>query len=300
MIVVTGATGHTARPAVDILLAHGQKVRVLGRSAEKLAAFAAKGAEPFICHAADASSLTRAFAGADVVYAMIPMDPAALDMSAYQDGVSDALAAAIRDSGVKHVVALSSIGAHLPDRTGPVLGLHRMEGKLNAIPGINVLHLRPSFFMENTLAQIPVIQKMGMMGGVQKGDLPIAMIATRDIGAAAADALERRDFSGSSTRELLGQRDLSLDEAARIIGSSLGKPNLSYSRIPEFIFKGALRQMGISASVADGLVALADCTNDGYMRPQETRTALNTTPTSFEAFVTETFVPAFRGQAASA
>ncbi len=300
MIVVTGATGHTARPAVEILLTHGQKVRVLGRSADKLAAFAAKGAEPFVCDATDAASLTRAFTGADAVYAMIPANLAAENVGAYQDAISDALAAAIRDSGVKHVVALSSIGAQLPDRTGPVTGLHRMEIKFNAVPGLNVLHLRPAFFMENTLAQIPVIQKMGVMGGVQEGELPIPMIATRDIAAAAADALERRDFNGSSTRELLGQRELSLDEAARIIGAAVGKPTLSYSRIPEFIFKSALQQLGISASMAEGFVELANAANDGLMKPQETRTAANTTPTSFETFVAEVFVSAFKGHAASA
>jgi len=300
MIVITGATGRTARPAVENLLEHGQKVRVLGRSAEKLAAFAANGAEPFVCDAGDAASLTHAFTGADAVYAMIPMSPSEPDFTAYQNRITDALTAAIRDSGVKHVVALSSVGAHLPDRTGPVLGLRRMEAKFNAIPGLSVLFLRPTFFMENTLAQVPVIQKMNMMGGVQKGDLPVAMIATRDIGAAAADALERRDFSGSSTRELLGQRELSLDEAAKIIGVAIGKPNLSYSQIPAFIFKGALGQLGISASVADGLTELAEATNDGRLKPQEPRTALNTTPTSFETFVAEVFVPAFKGQAASA
>ncbi len=231
---------------------------------------------------------------------MIPANLAAENVAAYQDAISDALAAAIRDSGVKHVVALSSIGAQLPSRTGPVTGLHRMEIKFNAVPGIHVLHLRPSFFMENTLAQIPVIQKMGVMGGVQKGELPIAMIATRDIAAAAADALERRDFNGSSTRELLGERDLSFDEAAKIIGTAIGKPTLSYSRIPEFIFKSALQQMGISASMAEGFVELANAANDGLMKPQETRKAANTTPTSFETFVAEVFVPAFKGHAASA
>jgi uncharacterized protein YbjT (DUF2867 family) len=300
VIVVTGATGNTARPAVEKLMAHGQKVRVLGRSAEKLADFAAKGAEPFVCDAADAASLTRAFTGADAVYAMIPMNPAAENVLGYYDNISDALAAAIRDSGVKYVVALSSIGAHLPERTGPVLGLHRMEIKFNAISGINVLHLRPASFMENTLSQIPVIQKMGMMGGIQKGDLRIAMIATRDIAAAAADALERRDFTGSSTRELLGQRELSMDEAATIIGTALGKPKLSYSKIPAMIFKGALQQMGMSASLADGLVELTESMNDGYLKPQEPRTARNTTPTSFETFVAEVFVPAFHGRSASA
>jgi uncharacterized protein YbjT (DUF2867 family) len=300
MIVVTGATGNTSRPAVEALLSRGQKVRVLGRSAERLAGFAARGAEPLVCDAADSAALTEAFIGAEAVYAMIPFNPSAPNLQAYEDSVSDALAAAIRNSGVRHVVVLSSVGAHLPDRTGPILGLRRMEQKIDAVPGINVLHLRPASFMENTLSQVPVIQKMGMMGGIQKGDLRVAMIATRDVGAAAADALERRNFSGTSTRELLGQRDLSMDEAATIIGMALGKPKLSYSRIPEIIFKGAMRQFGFSASVADNLVELTESLNDGYMKPEEPRKAGNTTPTSFETFVAEVFVPAFHGGAATA
>jgi hypothetical protein len=40
--------------------------------------------------------------------------------------------------------------------------------------------------------------------------------------------------------------------------------------------------------------------NNGYMKALEQRTAANTTPTSFEAFVQEAFLPAFKGQAAGA
>jgi len=281
MIVITGATGHTGRPAADILLSHGQKVRVIGRSADRLAEFAAKGAEAFVGELSDTARLTQAFAGADAVYALIPADISAPDLAAYQDRISDALAIAIRDSGVKYVVVLSSVGAHLPERTGPILGLRRMEQRIAGIAGINALLLRPPFFMENTLMQIPVIQKMGRMGGVQNGDLKIPMIATRDIGAVAATALESRNFTGISTRELLGQRDLSYDEAAKFIGAAIGIPMLSYSRIPALIFKPALRQFGVSESVADAYVEMSESMNKGYLVPEEPRTAANTTPTPF-------------------
>ena len=114
MIVVTGATGNTARPAVENLIAHGQKVRVLGRSAEKLAEFAAKGAEPFVCDAADAASLTRAFTGADAVYAMIPMSPAAQNVLGYYDNISGALAAAILEGQAPgEAVAFANAAASL-------------------------------------------------------------------------------------------------------------------------------------------------------------------------------------------
>jgi hypothetical protein len=44
---------------------------------------------------------------------------------------------------------------------------------------------------------------------------------------------------------------------------------------------------------------MIDALNSGYMRALEPRTAQNTTPTSFETFVAESFVPAYQQQAAA-
>ena len=227
MVVITGATGNTGSEAAKALLRKGEKVRVLGRSAERMKELAAHGAEPFLCDVSDAATLATAFAGARAVYAMIPPNLAAPDARAYQDRVSDALAAALEKSGVKHVVSLSSIGADKTEGNGPVAGLYILEHKLNRIPGLNVQHLRAGYFMENTLAQIGVIKSMGMLAGPLRGDLKLPMIATRDIGRFAAQALLKLDFSGQSTRELLGQRDITMDEVAKVIGPAIGKSSLS-------------------------------------------------------------------------
>ena len=48
MIAIIGATGNTGKAAAESLLAAGEKVRVIGRTAEKLQPFVAKGAEPFV------------------------------------------------------------------------------------------------------------------------------------------------------------------------------------------------------------------------------------------------------------
>jgi uncharacterized protein YbjT (DUF2867 family) len=65
-----------------------------------------------------------------------------------------------------------------------------------------------------------------MMAGPIRADVPLAMIATRDIGAAAVEALLRLDFQGRQTQELLGPRDVTYTEAAKIIGTAIGKPDL--------------------------------------------------------------------------
>lgn len=296
MYVITGATGNTGKVAAEALLKQGEKVRVLGRSAERLKDLAALGAEPVACDVTDAAALAQAFAGARAVYAMIPPNLAAPDARAYQDRVSDALAAALEKSGVKHAVALSSIGADKTEGNGPVAGLYILEHKLNRIPGLNVLHLRAGYFMENTLPQIGVIKSMGMLAGPLRPDLKLPMIATRDIGRFAAQALLKLDFTGQSTRELLGQRDLTMAEVAQIVGPAIGKPGLSYSKVPDMMLKPAFTSMGMSSDVAGRILEMSAALNSGHMRALEPRSAANTTPTSFETWVQEVFVPAFQGK----
>src|SRR5260370_20484976 len=226
MYVVIGATGHTGRVVAERLLAEGQKVRALSRNPEHLKPLAAKGAEPFVAAVTEGAAVTKAFTAAEAVYAMIPPNLAAPDVRAYEDKVVASIAAALEKTGVKHAVALSSFGADKPDKTGPVLGLHDLEEALNKIAGLNVLHLRAGYFMENTLAQVDIIRNFGMAAGPLRADLKLPMIATRDIGAAAAAALAKLNFSGHQTRELLGQRDLDMTEATAIIGKAIAQPDL--------------------------------------------------------------------------
>jgi uncharacterized protein YbjT (DUF2867 family) len=294
LIVITGATGNTGSVIAEKLLAAGEKVRVIGRSEEKLQPLVARGAEAFVTDITDVDPLTKAFSGATAAYAMIPPNMAAENMRAHQEAVSDALAIAIRQSGVKHVVALSSVGADKPEKCGPVTGLHFFEEKLNRIAGLNVLHLRAGYFMENFLQYVKLIKSMGMTAGTLKDDLPISMIATRDIAAVAAELLRARNFSGSTTRELLGPRDYTMQQATSIIGAAIGKPKLSYTQLPAMMVKPALSQMGISKSVAEGLLEMMEAINSGWMKPLEVRSPQNSTPTTFEQFVAEVFVPVYQ------
>lgn len=165
MFVVLGASGHTGAVVANNLIAGGQKVRVVGRSAEHLQSLAQRGAEAFTADAADPVTLTNAFQGAEAAYVLIPPNVTTNDARAFQDRVSDAITAAVRNADIKHVVALSSIGADKPSGTGPVVGLYNLEQKLNAIDGLNVLYLRAGYFMENTLPQVSVIRMLGSVVG---------------------------------------------------------------------------------------------------------------------------------------
>ena len=175
MYVIAGATGNTGSVAAEKLLASGAKVRVIGRDARRLKRFSQKGAEAVVADMTDAAALEKALSGARAVYAVMPPNISAPDVRAYQELVTDSLAAAIRNNGVGYVVALSSTGADKTNGTGVVLGLHSLEKKLEAINGLNVLSLRCGHFMENLLTQIGVIQSMGFMAGPVRADVPLPM-----------------------------------------------------------------------------------------------------------------------------
>lgn len=300
MFVVTGATGHTGNVIANALLAKGEKVRAVARNAERLKALVAAGAEPFTADLTDAATTAKAFAGAKAVYVMIPPNITSPDVRSYQKRVVDAIAEAIRSSGVTHAITLNSIGADKPEKTGPVVGLHYLEETLNAIDGLNVLHLRAGYFMENTLAQVGIVRTAGMAVGPLRPDLKLPMICTRDIGEAAVSALLNLDFHQKQTRELLGQRDVSYDEVAKIIGKAVGKPDLRYTQAPDQQVRSAMVQLGMSSDMANLLLEMSASLNSGYMRALEPRSAQNTTPTSYEMFVKEEFIPLYEGKSAAA
>ena len=209
------------------------------------------------------------------------------------------LARRVGAGGGPYAVSLSSIGADKPDGTGPVVGLRRLEQRLNGIAGLNVLHLRAGYFMENTLLQVWPIQTLGFSAGPLDPDLKIPMIATRDIGMAAAAALLALEFSGQQSRELLGQRDLNYSEVAESSGAPSASLIWSTAACPT-TRSGRASQMGMSLNMADLLLEMCDALNSGYMRALEPRSARNTTPTSYEEFVAKEFVPRYQEQPAAA
>jgi uncharacterized protein YbjT (DUF2867 family) len=175
-----------------------------------------------------------------------------------------------------------------------------MEEKLNEISGLNILHLRAGFFMENLLLSIAPMRSMGILPGGLKGDVAMPWIATKDIGTYAATRLAAGDFYGCSAQELHGQRDISMKEAASVVGKSIGQPNLAYTQVPFVMLEPALVQMGLPKSTAALFIEMWQGANAGLIMPLEARSPKNTTPTTLESFVSEVFVPAYASRAAGA
>lgn len=292
MIVVTGASGRTGRIVTKNLCAKGKAVRVIGRDAARLAPLVDIGAEAAVGSVEDVPQLSAFFDGAEAVYLVLPEDLSQPDLRARQERISDSYAAAIANAHVPFVVNLSSIGGQHPQGTGPIVGLHNQEQKLNRIKDVNVLHLRAAYFMENLFASVQPLVTTGTLPGGMHADIAIPWIATSDIGAYAAMRLVARDFAGSSIQELHGQRDISMNEAASVVGKAIGRPSVSYVQLPYSVLAANLLQAGIPAKSVDLFLEMWEGANAGLISPQEKRSARNTTPTSLESFVTEIFAPA--------
>ena len=293
-IAVMGATGHIGTPLTELLLAKGHDVRALGRDAKKLGALSAKGAKSRSVAFSDPSALAEAFTGAEAAFVMIPPSYGEADFGAYQDRTIDAIVQALRKSGVKKAVSLSSLGAQHPKGTGPIAGLFRMEQRLNQSGGPDVVHLRPAYFMENHFFSIPTIKAMGINGSPAKADLPIPQIATKDIAARAAELLDRADFRGSSVDEFGGPRDLTLAESTAILGRAIGRPDLKYVQFSYADAEKALAGMGMPPSIASLMVEMYRGMNEGLVRPEKPLSPHQRTRTTLEEFA-QGFAAAFKG-----
>ncbi len=294
MYAVCGASGNIGKMVAERLLRKGKEVRVIGRTAERLQPLVNMGAEPIVTDLLDTAALTRAFTGATAVYTLIPPNMNATDFRKYQTEIGESLTTAIKNSGVKNVVNLSSMGAQLTSGTGVVGGLHDQEERLNKLQGVNVIHLRPTFFMENHLWQINAIKNKGIMATTQNPDAPTPQIATTDVADHVVKHLTSLDFEGHITRELLGPADATLNDVATAIGQAIGKADLKYIQISYEDTRNHMIETGMSDSVADNMIELYKAFNEGKMKPTETRTPENTTPTTINNF-SEMFAKIYNG-----
>ncbi|MFC1856697.1 NmrA family NAD(P)-binding protein [Thermodesulfobacteriota bacterium] len=292
MYVITGANGHIGRKVAEILLSEGRKVRVVSRNTNRLRPLAEKGAEVCGESLQDEAFLVEAFHGATAVYVMIPPNHKPENLRAYQNRIGEAIFTALKSTTVKYVVNLTSLGAHRPDMTGPILGLYDQEQRLNWLREANLVHLRPAFFMENFLDLIPLIKAERIIRTPLKGDLAIPVIAAKDVAKVASQYLLKLDYSGILVRELLGQRDISMHEMTRILAKATGMDGLEYVRLSDEEAKSLMIEKGFSKDVSTAILELCESINDGEVIVGTGRTDQNTTATPFEEFA-EVFAAAY-------
>ncbi len=249
MFAIAGVTGHTGAITADALLAKGQKVRVIVRSAEKGAPWKAKGAEVAVADLGDVKALTAAFTGVKGVYLLSPPDFVDKDFVANRKKLLDGVAEAVKASKVPAVVFLSSVGAQVPSGTGPIMTVRHAERVLEgAAP--SVTFIRAAYFVENWGRLLGLAKAQGILPHYGPVDVKFSQVTTRDIGAAAAAAL-LAPVPGTRFIELAGREDWSVQDVAAAVASILGKPVQAVSAPVEKAHAGLLE-----AGVPDPMAGL--------------------------------------------
>lgn len=283
-ITIVGATGNVGSKTVNNLLGKGHTLRLVARHADKLQLFAGKkGIEIHSGDSLDSNFLADTIKGSDAVMLMMPADLGSDNIAVYQDTLGAAQIDAIKKSGVKKVLFISSVGGHTEDHTGIVAGLARQEVRLKALENVDVLILRPSYFMENLLGNISIIKNMGVNASPISGDKSFPIIATQDIAKITSEKLNTLDWSGKTVLPLLGPKDYNMNEVTKAVGAAIGKPDLNYVQFPYDESKHAMMQWGLTDSVAQAFVNMTEGINLGKFNT-ELRNADSTTPTTIEEF----------------
>lgn len=290
---ILGATGQIGSIIVDELLKKGHKVRAIGRDAKKLESLRSKGAEISTADFANATQLAEAFKDCDGVFTMIAPDYGADDFTAYQNKCSAAINEAVVKAKVKKVLNLSSIGAQHQDKTGPIKGLYTHEQKMNTIANVDVLHFRPSYFMQNFYWSIPVIQQYGIVSSAIKSDMPMWMVSTNDIGKKAAQFLSDLAFTGKSVFEFVGPSEITQNQATEIIAKAIARPEVKYVQATYEEATNAMIGAGMKKSIVNLLVEMHKGLNEGLIAPTQSISAEHKGNISFENFSQE-FSRAFK------
>lgn len=265
-VIVTGSLGHISKPLTEELVQKGHQVTVISSKAEKQKEIEALGATAAIGSIEDVNFLATAFTGADAVYCMIPpnnyFDPN-LDLMAYYRRTVNNYAQAIRQSGVKRVVYLSSIGAHLEKGSGLLIGHHYGEGIMNNLSDVAITFMRPVAFYYNLYGYAEMIKKGGFIAAnYGAGDI-VPWVSPVDIAAAIAEELQSATH-GRKVRYVVSE-ELTCNAVASILGAAIGKPDLKWIIISNEQMLSGLEAAGMVPEIAAGLVEMYASQHSGLL-----------------------------------
>jgi uncharacterized protein YbjT (DUF2867 family) len=263
--VITGSLGHTSKPILTALIKAGHEATSITSNANRVKEIEALGAKAAVGSLENLAFVKETFSGADAVYTMVPPNFGATDWKGYIGQVGKNYSEAIKANNIKHVVNLSSVGAHMADGCGPVSGLHRVENALNDLKAVNIKHLRPSYFYNNLLTNIGLIKAMGIMGSnFAVTNNRLGLVATDHIAAIAIESLLSLNFTGQ-TIEYIANDDVNTDDIAVAIGNAIGKPGLQWVQFSDEQALAGMLQAGLSEEIAKNYVEMGQAVHSGKM-----------------------------------
>jgi uncharacterized protein YbjT (DUF2867 family) len=273
-ILVTGASGHIGKPLVQALQDAGATFAVLRSQPTPDAAL-----ETRVADFADPAALTRAFAGINTLFVLLPLVPNKLDLARN-------VAAAAKAAGVKHIVRSSGAGA---DAASP-FALPRLQGQIDdvlAATGIPCTFLRPAGFMQNYATYQAQAIKDGRIHMADNGQAQ-SLIDVRDIAAVAATVLLAPTAHAGQAYTLTGSESFTGAQAATQISSALGR-EVQHVSVPVEAAVATMQQWGMPPFIVEVMDSLNRIVSAGYAGAvsPDTERLLGRRARSFAAFVAE-------------
>lgn len=282
MYAITGITGKVGGVLARCLLSENLPVCAVLRDEAKAAEWIGQGCEIALAEMDNAASLASAFDGAKGVFILPPseFDPQPGFPEAKR--VIDAVSAALVEARPDKVVCLSTIGA---DAAHENLLTQRtmMEQSLQEI-GLPVTFLRPGWFMENALWDIPSARYEGVLRSfLQPADKLFPMVATQDVGRVAA-ALLCATWSGTRVVELEGPARVSPNDLAQAFAKAFGHP-VAVEIVPRESWEQIFRSQGARNPLPR--IRMLDGFNEGWIAFRDNgRSAVKGT-TTLESVIAE-------------
>lgn len=262
-IIVTGSLGHISKSLTETLIKQGHDVTVISSKADKQKEIEAIGAKAAIGSIEDVDFLANTFKGADVVYCMTPPDFSKADLVAHNSQTGRNYRDAIKASGVKRAIYLSSFGAHNSSGVGLIVGAHNAEQALRELKDVAISFMRPTSFYYNFNNYIPIIKSAGFIAFNYGGDDVLQMVAPKDIAAAIADEIE--NFKEGHTVRYVCSDERNCNEVAKVLGNAIGKPDLKWNLISDEQVQAGFESAGLPKMLASQLTEMYAGLHNGKM-----------------------------------
>ena len=262
-IIVTGSLGNISKPLTKELVQKDHSVTVISSNSERAKDIESIGATAAIGKLEDAKFLTSTFDGAVFVYCIIPLNFKESDLVTYFKDISQNFAMAIRETGIKRVILLSGWIALIIDSYKDI------ENIFNELPGVSITHICPGYFYSNFFDSINTIKEKGFIAATFGGEDRIVLSAPSDIADAVASEILN---SHQSIRiRYVASDEMKCNEAAKIISTAIGRPDLKWVIVAAEEMKKNLETAGLSPKFSSDIVEMQAPIHNGLMSKEFAR-----------------------------
>lgn len=248
-IIITGSLGNVAKPLVQQLIGEGHDITVISSNETKRNEIETLGAKAAIGSIADLDFLVKTFEGADAAFLMTPPNMGGINIVENTINAGKNYAESIKQTGLKRVVMLSSIGAESPVENGPIKGLHFIEKFYNELENTSVTFLRAGYFYLSFFNDIPLIKNAGIIGANFPQDAKVPLVHPKDIAKAAAEELVK-NVEGKNVKYIVSD-ERKASEFAQVFGNAIGKPELPWVEFKDEDSLNGMLQAGLPQEMAE-------------------------------------------------